>query len=819
MKLRESFNVPRRIFLGRRGTRHGVPGLKTHPNDEFAVNWDLTIDLAMSWIPFCDRLSELPLILAGPTLQHTASDSVTVWVALQQSRTVELLVYATRERGSVIGELVAAGGRATVHIGQHLHVVAITASLVGNVQLQPGQIYAYTLRFEDSLTLPLALISSRLPEVSLSYFPHQLPTFSLPPEDLDRLILVHGSCRKMHGQGEDALTILDAAIAQAASEANGRPHQLFLTGDRIYADDVADALLWAATELGDTLLGWEEPLPLLPALSTDGATEIAPKQLRPGSRGAIAQQQAGLTAGLEGKSQNSSSHLLSFGEYCAAYLLCESQVFWTEPLPSAAQACQDAAWAKVWDRDLQELNHFRRSLPLVRRALANIPTYSIFDDHDVTDDWFLNQGWCLQVLGKPLGRRVVHNAMLAYAVFQAWGNTPERFGTGTSGAALLDAARDWSKSAGRDRGAGDRIRRYLGLPETDPVTDLPKMRRDGSVWILDRDPQALTWHYTVRSDRHEIVILDTRTWRGYPSGDPLAPPMLLCPSAFERQLRDSFEETDRLNATGASHIEASLVVVPTNLFGLEGIDWIQRWYLKRGQVFARDVGDAWNFNEAARLQFLTMLFQFREQVAILSGDIHYGSAVRVEYWWRHPKSASFQPYVLAQLTSSALKNTEFLTRLIHTRLKQLIWSERQRWWIGRTDPPEEIEVVTLEGKLPLSSPDWVMSVDWMPRQDAQIESKMRGEGRWKFLNSPPTGLLGFILNLFWRNRWLQEGNEVVGLNNLGVVRWEWSEDVEARAIKQDLYWYTSWGVPRVVSSHFRVSLERHPFPGKNLKQI
>ncbi len=766
----------------------------------------------MPWIPFRDRLSQLPLILAGPTLQHTASDSVTVWLALQESRQVELQVYATTDGGSVLGELVATGGLETVQIGQHLHVVAITAKPIGDVRLQPGQIYAYTLRFESDATLQQALTSPLLPQVSISYFPHQLPTFSLPPNHLDRLTLVHGSCRKMHGRFYDALPILDSQIQYSAGEADDRPHQLFLTGDRIYGDDIADPLLWVATQLGDTLLGWQEPLPLLPAACTHGAMETTPKQLKPGHRSDIAEQQAGLTAGLHGKSQNTKSHLFSFGEYCAAYLLAESEVFWTEPFPRRKEMGGNSSDLDRWDRELDQLERFSRSLPNVRRALANIPTYTIFDDHDVSDDWFLNQAWCLQVLGKPLGRRVVQNAMLAYAVFQGWGNTPQQFETDKSGAKLLAAARDWSKSGGKDGKMGDRIRRYLGLPDTDAVTDLPKMRQEGSVLVLDRDPEALTWNYTIRSDRHEVIVLDARTWRGYPiDGKGIAPPMLLCPSAFDRQLRDSLQETDRLNATGASHIDATIVIASTNLFALEGIDWIQRFYLRQNQVFHRDVGDAWNLNEEARTQFLATLFANREQVTILSGDVHYGSAARLDYWWRDDRSASFQSHVLAQLTSSSLKNTEFLTQLIHTKLKQMIWSERQRWWIGRTDPPEEIEVKSIQGKLPLPSPNWVMSLDWMPRQSAHNVPWMK-DVSWLKSPHPPQSLWLRFINLFWRNRWLQEGREVVGLNNLGIVRWEGSENADTVAIVQDLYWYASWGDPRIVFSRFRIPLNCRPFP-------
>jgi hypothetical protein len=44
-----------------------------------------------------------------------------------------------------------------------------------------------------------------------------------------------------------------------------RPHLLLLTGDQIYADDVADALLALCTDAGTTLLGLPDAGELLPA--------------------------------------------------------------------------------------------------------------------------------------------------------------------------------------------------------------------------------------------------------------------------------------------------------------------------------------------------------------------------------------------------------------------------------------------------------------------------------------------------------------------------------------------------------------------------
>jgi hypothetical protein len=65
-----------------------------------------------------------------------------------------------------------------------------------------------------------------------------LPTFFLRGPNTP-LNVLHGSCRKLHGKGEDCLAIADKLIKDSAKDINRRPSALFLTGDQIYADDVA----------------------------------------------------------------------------------------------------------------------------------------------------------------------------------------------------------------------------------------------------------------------------------------------------------------------------------------------------------------------------------------------------------------------------------------------------------------------------------------------------------------------------------------------------------------------------------------------------
>ncbi len=59
---------------------------------------------------------------------------------------------------------------------------------------------------------------------------------------------------------------------------------------------------------------------------------------------------------------------------------------------------------EVPDKDKDKLKILHQTLPKVRRAMANISTFMIFDDHDVTDDWNLNPSWRDRVFTSPLGK-------------------------------------------------------------------------------------------------------------------------------------------------------------------------------------------------------------------------------------------------------------------------------------------------------------------------------------------------------------------------------------------------------------------------------
>ncbi|AFZ12904.1 hypothetical protein Cri9333_2025 [Crinalium epipsammum PCC 9333] len=806
-----------------------------------------------------NNLEHLPLILAGPILRRTEADAVTVWLALKHPCQVTLTVYATEAgTGEVISDLVLKGDRSTVQLGKYLHIVAVTATPINQRQLQPGQIYAYDLDFGEGVsggTLLQALNSEKfLTGVIISYFDHQLPTFAMPPDDLNHLKIVHGSCRKIHGGESDALSILDPLIEKNASIPNSRPQQLFLTGDQIYGDDVADPLLSVLTEVGNTLLGWEEDLPI------DANQYQKSSKFKPGTRSDIAKDYGGFTAMLHNQPEKAKSHLLSLGEYYAMYLFAWSPVLWQDNFPKGNTVKTNPKVAQKWDQEVSAIQNFARDLPKVRRALANVSTYMICDDHDISDDWYLNLEWCMRVLGKPLGRRVIQNGLMAYAVFQAWGNTPEQFQKGKVGYQFLEAAKQWSMSAGTDKLVLEKIAKYLGLPPIDMRTNLPSIKEDRDVLILDRadsnSHQILDWHYTVNSFKHEVIVLDTRTWRGYPkdieSGSKL--PTLISPTAFIKQIRQPLQRNNNLNK------EITLLVLPTNLVSLGIIHFVQQQNLKQGKVFENDIGDDWTLNKLAFNQLLSEVFKERDRVVILSGDIHYSAAVLINYWfYQHLGSLEVnqkvteQSRVLVQLTASSFKNAEWKTYLINTKVKSLL-PELPQNWAGWNKTPQFFEIQSVHDRLRMVKldipdqaplirqiygtsgneeiswkiavknnqflPDWRYSVEWIKRQKSKKFANIRIFK--KPVNSIRAKLLIFLLNLvswIWRNRWIQEGDEVIGHNNLGLVSFQWSENEDnAKAVIQDIYWQPPWKQNTIVYSRYFVRLDLDE-PPPNLKVI
>jgi hypothetical protein len=571
--------------------------------------------------------------------------AVSVFVALKHPRKVRLSVLLPGNTTQPVGEVDVE----TRQLGKHLHVALPTVALPASRALTPGNNYGYDVSFtafgtRDTLdtgpqTTNLQSLGLLTGTLALGYAENALPSFALPPADLAQLKLAHGSCRKPHGESRDVLPILDTIIRTSRSDPYARPHQLFLTGDQIYADDVADPLLNELTPTGEALLGWAAP-EKIPGLATP------PAQIRPGDRMQVVCPP--LTSGY------ARSHLMSLGEFYTMYLFAWSEALWPAAiptfaqLPSAEQERYGDDQQEEYDAQVVSIRQFQNSVRKVRRALANVPTYMIFDDHEITDDWFLHRKARDLASNNDLAIRVIVNGLASYAVFQAWGNTPEQFATSQAGDRLLDALRDWR---------GENNSTYVMIQT---VVQVP-----GNTGV------GLRWDYEYLGPEYQVIVLDSRTKRGYPSGDNRAAPDLLSPAAIQDQVTARKRSTNK---------RVTIVVAPAPVFG----HWAHEkaaHLLGAGAAKSRipwlgiDLpGETYGDREAWLVEhrrscfesFLRALAPF-ERVLLLSGDVHYGFAFLVHYWDERQQPEQRATFV--QFTASAFKNEDKKTR----KLGNLWW--------------------------------------------------------------------------------------------------------------------------------------------------
>ncbi|MCB9796413.1 MAG: hypothetical protein H6741_27265 [Alphaproteobacteria bacterium] len=737
-------------------------------------------------------MADRTLILAGPVVRHVEPHTVTVWVALSEPCSVELRLYhqrqdagaASNDMADVQAPLQGSASRATVALGDHLHVVAVTVELTGGYALQAGQVYSYNLVFtgqpiyQDLRSLGLlrdgnvkVMDGAEIPrpQLALGYAENMLPSFATPPQELDGLRLAHGSCRKLHGQGPDALPHLDSLIAASLDDAEGRPQQLFLTGDQIYADDVAPMLLPHLHAVGRGLL-WadaaaEEHLDMR---GTDVVASM--RNLPSGWRTWPTRYFGAFSQGDSGR-----SHLMTLSEYCAAYLFAWGNMAWpvvdegngvvhahpdeviapdpveadlpdifgsgtlmdvwagtwpglevlgrllppsrleailadprveyeTDPDtgelvvdPQAPQGSTDAQYltlravedfsglklvllrdmGREWyhgladwhepsveNPDAERLRTFYEGLPKVRRALANVATWMIFDDHDVTDDWFLSQRWCINNIQRATGRANIRNALVAYTAFQGWGNDPDKW-------VIADSEK--SKLLAKLPAYAATIK-VAQPPTGDALTTQQSFDTRFGLKLSSGKPakSKITWSYIVDGPRHRVFVMDQRTVRYFAELD--TPPMVVPPKLVKAQIAAAPRPQDHvtfvvssLPVLGHPAFDELVHPVVVRLFGAAATKNLAQADDPDEQR-ARDPGAAhvepehWPMQPEAR-EFLLKRLAGHTRVILLSGEVHYSSANAMDYWAKEEDEATGQDVLVPkarvlQLISSAMRNAE-----------------------------------------------------------------------------------------------------------------------------------------------------------------
>ncbi|MBT1443956.1 alkaline phosphatase family protein [Shewanella sp. JM162201] len=439
--------------------------------------------------------------------------------------------------------------------------------------------------------------------------------------------VLHGSCRNPHHHSADALVAADTLLSQGSDE---RPALLMLSGDQVYIDDVAGPMLHAISQVIALLKLRHEDFEQAPVsgsdkldYSTHGLYQRA-KQLLPRTRypakTALWRWYINHPIFTSSIAEN---HLVSFAEMSALYLLVWSPELWHfVDIPKAPEGLGPkrlAQWQKEWDRLLA----FRAGLGQVRRLMANLPTYMIFDDHDITDDWNLTARWEEAAYGHGFSKRIIGNALLTYCLFQGAGNAPEKF------SALLTQSADLLQAPRLDAAALDAL--------------------------IDQLLRFEDWHYHLDTSPR-LVVLDTRT-RRWRSESNLAKPSGLMDWEALMELQQLLIGQDKV-----------IIVSAAPMFGVKLIEAVQRTATLMGGSLLVDA-ENWMAHPGAANALLSMFMHRKtpQEFIILSGDVHYSFAYDVRIRFRDTSPNIYQ------ITASGIKN-QFPEKL-------LPWFDKLNGWL------------------------------------------------------------------------------------------------------------------------------------------
>ncbi|KPH00607.1 isoleucyl-tRNA synthetase [Pseudomonas sp. RIT-PI-q] len=562
-------------------------------------------------LPLPDECTSLPPVLVGPLLRRLEPTRLVLWLVGSQALSLTL-------RLEGIGDIPLNAEQCTViPVGTHAFIHLIDVPL--EAALPCDTLIEYDLLIDDTG------IADWAPH--LLYGEASRPNFVLHSR-IDQLL--HGSCRKPHFPAPDGLLCVDRLLA-SEPDVSKRPALLMMSGDQVYADDVAGPMLRAIHALiarlglfGEHLEGavvsdsaklyehaasYYHRADLLPALQSN---ETLRERFFGGVRKPIF------------TSSSADNHLVTFAEVMAMYLLVWSPTPWTLIAPKPPKLIPERR--ERYALEQTRIDGFKAGLGGVARAFAHLPCLMIFDDHDITDDWNLSAQWEETAYGHPFSKRIIGNALIAYMLCQGWGNNPDAFGGVLEKTRLLSAT-------GHDH--------YLDSDVQDALID-----------------ELLTfqhWHYVLPTSP-ALVVLDTRTRRWRSEMTLKQPSGLL-----------DWEALSELQQELLDHPSA-IIVSPAPIFGVKLIETVQRVFSWCGYPLLVDA-ENWMAHRGAAQVILNIFRHSRTpgNYVVLSGDVHYSFVYEVLI--RHRKAG---PRIW-QVTSSGIKN-EFPPALLE-------WFDRLNRWL------------------------------------------------------------------------------------------------------------------------------------------
>jgi len=364
-------------------------------------------------------------LILGPILRHVGERTASVWVETDRPGTVA----------------VVAGGRPdatartfTVH-GHHYALVELDG-------LPAGSETPYEVTLDGERVWPAAATGrdgSDLAAAAAALPPSRIRT--LPP-DGTQVRLAFGSCRHPgtpSSHGYDALAAYARRLSRTAAAANSTDANATAATDATAATNTTDATNATnptnATKAVNAAVSVEWPTALL-LVGDQVYADRPPNELK------------AIAAGRRDLDEPPYEEVADFEEYAQLYRL---------------------AWST--DRD-------------VRWLLSTVPTFMIFDDHDIRDDWNTSQTWRDEIRATPWWRQRIIGGLGAYWIYQHLGN-------------LGPAER-----------AADPLYAALRAADGDAGSILDEFADQ-----TDQDPSTTRWSYACDLGRTRLLAVDSRCGR------------------------------------------------------------------------------------------------------------------------------------------------------------------------------------------------------------------------------------------------------------------------------------------------------------------
>ncbi|ATC98833.1 hypothetical protein PSPO_a1791 [Pseudoalteromonas spongiae UST010723-006] len=529
----------------------------------------------------------LPILLTGPMIRRAEPRQVTLFIVSSQQAPFKVNAQA-------LGEFEQT--QQILALGEHCFCHFYFLNSTSTKGFVVDTLISYQLEYNNA---PV--------DLSAFYLDGQSSCSFVIAKQLSSIL--HGSCRNPHHESKDALITASHFLVSKRKNSEPEPSLLVMSGDQIYADDVAGPMLLAIEQLIHQLKLFKEPN-LIDELQADAKHTLYTRDtILPITKW---HERSKLEFGywlrqdLEHfTSLKSHNHLVHLEEFFALYLLTTSAACWQlVGLDDLTFESNNQKHSNTFLQEKQNLIDFVDGLPEVERLFANISHITMFDDHDVTDDWNLTAGWEQAVYSNPISKRIIANGLISYLVFQGVGND-----------------------------GGEYTKALLNALDEQITTQYRHLKQfDNQILAFDR------WHYTLDT-QPKIIALDTRTHRWRNETDFNEPSGLL-----------DWEQLVELddNMTG---LEEVILISPAPVFGVKSIEAIQAIFNFCGQPLLVDV-ENWMAHEGAARK-LMQIFKRADtpiETLILSGDVHYSFCFSVQSRFSNRDNRIWQ------LTASGIKN-------------------------------------------------------------------------------------------------------------------------------------------------------------------